>query len=159
MKPVLRRSKSKSRENRDTTSRKRNSANEKFKSEMAKLAEKNEVLEKELKRVSATARAIENERDFYFKVLLKVETMCKKSDPNNPDIKDIMGILYSPNNGEFGKEKEADSTQEHVPEEAGEKEADLALELVPDEAGMEKEVDSTQELVPIPEKSKGVQWT
>merc|ERR1719419_1102968 len=92
--------------------RRRSSTNPKSKNEMLKLTEKNELLEKELKRISATARAIESERDFYFKVLLKVETACKNcGDPSSPAIKNIMEILYS-SNDEAGKEKGVDLTSE-----------------------------------------------
>jgi len=99
-------------ESTSTPLRRRSSTNPKNKSEVLKLTEKNELLEKELKRISATARAIESERDFYFKVLLKVETSCKNcGDPSSPAIKNIMEILYS-SNDEAGKEKGVDLTSE-----------------------------------------------
>jgi len=88
-------------------------ANDKLKLELkhkiAKVAEKKDVLEKELQRISETARAIENERDFYFQVLLKVENMCKNcTEPDKPDIKKIMEILYTPKPNDEGGEDQSD---------------------------------------------------
>lgn len=69
-----------------------------LKSEMQKLTEEKVTLKKELDRISSTAKAIESERDFYFQVLLKVETVCKESrNLDNLDVKKIMEILYSSN--------------------------------------------------------------
>jgi len=60
------------------------------------LLAKNALVEKELARISKTAQLIENERDFYFKILLKVETMCKESPtPDHPCIKRIIKVLYT----------------------------------------------------------------
>jgi len=82
------------------SSTKRDSSDDKVRNDILKLTEKNDALEKELKRVSSTAKAIETERDFYFKVLLKVETICKDSaNADNPDIKKIMEVLYTSNDG------------------------------------------------------------
>jgi len=65
-----------------------------------KLTEEKVTLKKELERISSTAKAIESERDFYFQVLLEVETMCKESEnPDDPDLKKIMDILYTSNDG------------------------------------------------------------
>jgi len=72
--------------------------NEKLKTKVEKLMEEKVSLKLELERISSTAKAIESERDFYFKVLLKVETMCKQSkNPDNSDIRKIMKVLYSSN--------------------------------------------------------------
>jgi len=114
VKPGLRRTKSNNdniKENITGTSKRKNSVTEKSKSEMAALTNKNEALEKELRRIAETAKMIESERDFYFQVLVKVETMCKKADPNNPDIKNIMDILYE-SNDDAGKGKDVNLIQE-----------------------------------------------
>jgi len=85
---------------------------EKLKRELNKLMEVKVTLKKKLDRISSTAKAIESERDFYFQVLLKVETMCKESEnPENPDIIKIMDILYSSNDegrDDMGGEKPLD---------------------------------------------------
>jgi len=90
------------------------------------LTEKNDALEKELKRVSSTAKAIETERDFYFKVLLNVETICKDSaNANNPDIKKIMEVLYTSNDG-AGQETSEDNMKVSTESNEGEYQEDLA---------------------------------
>jgi len=67
--------------------------------EIELLKEKNYLME-ELERISTTAKAIESERDFYFQVLLKVETVCRESaTQDHPDLKKIQTILYSSNEG------------------------------------------------------------
>lgn len=79
--------------------------NEKLKNEVQKLKEEKASLKRELDRISSTAKAIESERDFYFKVLLKVETMCKNSkNRDSSEIKKIMEVLYA-SNDEAGKDK------------------------------------------------------
>jgi len=108
------------------TATKRDSSDEKVRNNIQKLAEKNDALEKELKRVSSTAQAIESERDFYFKVLLKVETLCKEcANPNNPDIKQIMEVLYTSNDG-AGQENSADNMKESTESNEGECREDSA---------------------------------
>jgi len=105
---------------------KSDSSEEKVRNDIQKLAEKNDALEKELKRISSTAQAIETERDFYFKVLLKVETLCKDcANPNNPDIKKIMEVLYTSNDG-AGQEKSAEPMKDHNESNEGEYHDDLA---------------------------------
>jgi len=82
--------------------------NEKLRKKVQKLMEENVSLKRELDRISTTAKAIENERNFYFKVLLKVEKMCKQSkNSDNSDIRKIMEVLYSSNDeGREDKGKE-----------------------------------------------------
>jgi len=87
--------------------------NEKLRSQFDKLTEEKVALKKELDRIASTAKAIESERDFYFQVLLKVETMCKESEnPDNPDIKKIMDIMYS-SNDEGNDDKGGDDSVDH----------------------------------------------
>jgi len=94
------------------TSARRDNTEEKLRNDVLKLDEKNKALEKELKRVSSTAQAIESERDFYFKVLLKVENLCKGStNPDNLDLKRIMEVLYTSNEG-GAQEKTAETMNE-----------------------------------------------
>jgi len=85
--------------NKPRTSRKAaDSGNAKLKKDIEALIADKTYLEKQLERISTTAKAIESERDFYFQVLLKVEKMCREtSAPENPDIKKILHILYSSN--------------------------------------------------------------
>lgn len=69
-----------------------------MKRENAALLEEKEALTKELQRIESTAKAIESERDFYFNVLLKVETLCKESaNASHPCIQKIREILYASN--------------------------------------------------------------
>jgi len=59
-------------------------------------------------------------------VLLKVETLCKESvNPNNPDIKKIMEVLYSSNDG-AGQENSANTMKESTITNDGEYQEDLA---------------------------------
>jgi len=112
----------------------RDSTEEKLRSKLLKLTEKKEALEKDLKRVSSTAQAIEGERDFYFNVLLKVETLCKGSaNPGNPDIKKIMDVLYTSNDGGSGKENSADGVMEEPITNGGEYQEDRENSLLVDE--------------------------
>jgi len=90
--------------------------NEKLKSQVQKLTEENDSLKRQLDRISSTAKAIESERDFYFKVLLKVEKMCKQSkNANSSDIRKIMEILYASNDEakkDKGEEQSVNPTEE-----------------------------------------------
>jgi len=86
----------------------RTNENEKLKNEVQKLKEEKLSLKRELDRISSTAKAIESERDFYFKVLLKVETMCKNcKNRDNSDIQKIMEVLYA-SNDEAVKDKDGE---------------------------------------------------
>merc|ERR1711920_583601 len=93
-------------------------ANEKLKMKVQKLMEENGSLKKELDRISTTAKAIENERNFYFKVLLKVEKLCKQSkNSDNSDIRKIMEVLYSSNEEvreDKGKEQPVNPSQREL---------------------------------------------
>lgn len=93
-------------------------ANEKLKMKVQKLMEENGSLKKELDRISTTAKAIENERNFYFKVLLKVEKLCKQSkNSDNSDIRKIMEVLYSSNEEvreDKGKEQPVNPSQSEL---------------------------------------------
>jgi len=90
----------------------------KLKQDIDVLLKDKAYLEKELGRISTTAKAIENERDFYFKTLLKVETMCRETtSPENPDIKKILNILYS-SNEETPRNNTPDPSPKPVHEEA-----------------------------------------
>jgi len=73
--------------------------NVKLKNEFGKLKERKMELESDLERISQTAKAIESERDFYFQVLLKVETICNNcTNMNDQDIMNIREVLYSTGN-------------------------------------------------------------
>jgi len=88
--------------------------NEKLRKKVQKLMEENVSLKRELDRISTTAKKIENERNFYFKVLLNVEKMCKESkNSDNSDIRKIMEVLYSSNDEvreDKGKEQPVNSS-------------------------------------------------
>jgi len=114
-----------SKKTRINNSARRDNTEEKLRNEMFKLGEKNDALKKELKSVSSTAQAIESERDFYFKVLLKVENLCKESaNPDNPDINKIMKVLYTSNEG-TAQEKTGDTMEEELVSKDGESQEDF----------------------------------
>uniref|UniRef100_A0A2P2IAW0 Microtubule-associated protein RP/EB family member 1C n=1 Tax=Hirondellea gigas TaxID=1518452 RepID=A0A2P2IAW0_9CRUS len=66
-------------------------------SDLREVQRKTEESQKRIAELTAVAKDLEKERDFYFKKILEVETLVKKGDDvaSNPLIQKILDVLYS----------------------------------------------------------------